>query len=258
MNTPIVDLVDRAVPAGRLRTGIPGLDELVGGGFPLRRTILLSGDIGTGKTTFGMQFLMEGATRGEPGLLVCVDQKPQHVIDDVRAFRWNLDEAIDRKLITLLGASPCFTAMRGKDGLEARQVASDLANQICRVQAQRLVIDAASSLVPDHAPGAVVEDFLRSLIVALEDNLGCTTLLLTRTMAGAHPSRIGPTAERLTAGVIELKLGRMGGHVGRSLHVRKMRGTPTALTEQPFDIVDGAGLVVRECGTVGYDRMRAI
>lgn len=257
MNTTVVD---RTLPAARVPSGVPGLDELVGGGFPLHRTVLLLGDIGTGKTTFGLQFLMEGATRGEAGVLVSVDEKPQHVFDDARRFGWDVDGATDQHLVTVLDASPCFTALRGKHGLDARHVASDLTQQIRRVKARRLVIDGATSLVPDAALVAGVEDFLRSLIVSLEDNLGCTTVLTTRTSDGSHTSPVGPAAERLTSGVIELKLGPLRGCVGpglslpalsaahgsnrRSLLVRKMRGAPMALDERPFDIVDGRGLVL--------------
>jgi KaiC/GvpD/RAD55 family RecA-like ATPase len=157
---------------------------------------------------------------------------------------WDLDGAVDQHLLTVLDASPCFTARRGKNGLDARQVASDLTRQIRHAKASRLVIDGATALVPDDGTGAV-EDFLRSLIVSLEDNLGCTMLLTTRTSAGTHTSPVGPAAERLTSGVIELKLGPLGARVGRSLLIRKMRGTPTAFGEQLFDIVDGRGLVLR-------------
>jgi len=251
MNTPVVD---RSVCAARVPTGVPGLDALVGGGFPVHRTVLLCGDIGTGKTTFGLQFLMEGAKRGEAGVLVSVDEKPQHVLEDARRFGWDVDGAVDQQLVTVLDASPCFTALRGRHGLDARHVASDLTQQIRRVKASRLVIDGATSLLQGGAPAAAVDDFLRSLIASLEDNLGCTTVLTTRTCAGTHTSLAGPTAERLASGVIELMLGPLDGRVGpglsgsngRSLRIRKMRGAPMALADQPFDIVDGRGLVLCE------------
>jgi circadian clock protein KaiC len=243
MNTPVLDA--QAPPAARVPCGIPGLDGLIGGGFPFRRAVLLCGDIGTGKTTFGLQFLMEGARRGEAGVLVSVDEKPQHVLDDARRLGWDVDGAADQQLITVLEASPCFTALRGRHGLDARQVASDLTQQIRRVKARRLVIDGATSLVPNGAPTGGVEDFLRSLILSLEDNLGCTTVLTTRTAAGTEVSHLGAAAERLTSGVIELKLGLLEGRAGRFLQIRKMRGAPTALGDRPFDIVDGRGLVLQ-------------
>jgi KaiC/GvpD/RAD55 family RecA-like ATPase len=157
-----------------------------------------------------------------------------------------VDEAAGRQLVTVLEASPCFTELRGKKGLDARHVAGDLTQQIRRVKASRLVIDAVSSLAPDGAPAAGVEDFLRSLIASLEDNLGCTTVLTARTSAGMYTSPVGPTAERLTSGVIELKLGPFEKRISRSLTVRKMRGAPMTLGERAFDIVDGRGLVLRE------------
>ena len=231
----------------RVPTGVPGLDALVGGGFPLHRTVLLQGDIGTGKTTFGLQFLLRGAACGAAGVLVCVDQKPQHVIEDARRGAWGLDDAIDRQLVTLLGASPAFTAMRGRNGLDARQVASDLTQQIRRVTASRLVIDAVDSLIPEGAARGDVEDFVRSLLLALEDNLGCTTLLTMRTGDGLDGAVTGRTAERLASGVIELRRDPVGGY--RSLLIRKMRGAPMSLDEQALDIVDGRGLVVRGGGS---------
>lgn len=239
-------VVSATACAPRVSTGIAGLDALIGGGFPSHRTVLVSGDIGTGKTTLGLQFLMEGARRGEPGVLVCVDDKPQHLVEDGRAFGWDLEAAADRELVTVLHASPCFTALRSQSGLEARQVASDLTRYVRRVQAARLVIDAATSLVPDGTPLDAVEDFLRSLIAAFDDNLGCTTVLAARNTTGPGPSMFGPIAERLTAGVVELRVGQLAGPSGRSVLVRKMRGTPTALAARSFDIVDGRGIVVRE------------
>jgi len=49
-------------------TGIPGLDEMIGGGLPVPSLILVAGDAGAGKTTFCTQFLCKGADLGEPGL----------------------------------------------------------------------------------------------------------------------------------------------------------------------------------------------
>jgi circadian clock protein KaiC len=245
----VIGVADRTAPASRVPSGVPGLDPLVGGGLPSHRTILLCGDIGTGKTTFGVQFLLAGAQCGEAGMLVSVDEKPQHVLADARRLGLGVDAAIGAGLLTVLEASPFFTALRSRNGLDARQVAGDLAQQVRRHQASRLVIDGATSLAPDAASPGGTEDFLRCLIASLEDNLGSTTVLTARTAAGGHTSPFGPVAERLASGVIDLKvglIGQEGGPLGRSLLVRKMRGADMALGERPFDIVDGRGLVVRD------------
>lgn len=241
-----VPVADSPALAARVPSGVPGLDVLIGGGFPRHRAVLVCGDIGTGKTTFGLQFLMAGARRGEAGVIVTIDEKPQHLRDDARRFGWDLDGAADRKRVTVLDASPSFTAMRGRHGLDARHVASDLTCQVRRLEASCLVLDGAAALVSASAPAGRIEDFMRSLILSLEDNLGCTILLTARTSGGTHASVLGPTAERLTSGVIELKVGTVDGHTGRWLQVRKMRGAPIALEGRAFDIADGRGLVLRD------------
>ena len=243
-------LMHRPAAEARVPSGVPGLDDVIGGGFPRLRSVLLCGDIGTGKTTFGVQFLMAGVERGEPGVLVSVDEKPQHVVADARRFGWDVAGAVDRGLLTLLDASPFFMALRGRNALDARHVASDLAQQVRHATATRLVIDGATSLAPAGETGDGAEDFVRSLILSLEDNLGCTTLLTTRTEGGAHVSPAGSPTERLTSGVIELAQGPVSHQKERqrSLLVRKMRGGPTPIDQLPFEIVDGCGLVLRDTG----------
>src|SRR5213592_2312062 len=101
-------VIDRTVRASRVPSGAPRLDGLIGGGFPVHRAILVTGDIGTGKTTFGMQFLMEAVRKGGSSLLVSVDEKPQHVLEDARRFGWDVDRAIEQHVLTVLDASPYF------------------------------------------------------------------------------------------------------------------------------------------------------
>jgi circadian clock protein KaiC len=56
----------------RVRTGIPGLDEMIGGGLPTPSIILVAGEAGTGKTTFCNQFLCKGAENKQPGLYLMI------------------------------------------------------------------------------------------------------------------------------------------------------------------------------------------
>src|SRR5918996_3925395 len=94
----------------RASSGVPGLDEMIDGGFPAHRAILIRGQIGTGKTTLATQFLVDGISRGEPGVLVSVDSKPRHVVEDAARFGWDLKGAASRRALAILDASPYFTA----------------------------------------------------------------------------------------------------------------------------------------------------
>ncbi len=228
-------------------TGIPGLDLLIEGGFPANRAVVLCGGTGTGKTAFGLQFLADGLHRGESGAFVSVDEKPQHLLHDAVCLGLDLEAAARRGKLTVLDASPYFTATRSgswtHSGIGPREVASDLVQQVRKIAARRLVIDSLTSIVPPDMNRGQAYDYLRSLIYSLEDNLGCTIVLTCR------PSRVDPqgsceAARCLASGVIELRLVRRRGEFLRTLCVRKMRGTSLDLAEHFVVMQRGAGLSV--------------
>ena len=116
----------------RASSGLPGLDDLIEGGFPANRVILVRGQAGTGKTTLGLQFLMEGVERREPGVLVSVDQKPQHVIEEAAQFGWDLAGASARGMLSVLDASRYFSASSTHASLVGG-CAPPCANRPCRM-----------------------------------------------------------------------------------------------------------------------------
>src|SRR3954447_11316620 len=74
-----------------LRTGVSGLDDVLGGGFPAGHVYLVEGDPGTGKTTLALQFLREGASRGESALYVTLSESAAELRAVARAHGWTLD-----------------------------------------------------------------------------------------------------------------------------------------------------------------------
>lgn len=224
-------------PIARIPSGVPGLDARIGGGFPRNRTLLVAGDIGTGKTTMGVQFLVAGARRGERGILLTTDEKPRHIIEDMRRFGWDLDRGGEfANEITVMDASPYFTALRGARKPDANQTAAALTGEVRRLNARLLVVDGLTSLVPGGPDARRSAGFLAVVVSALEDDQICTAVL---TATSAAPS------EQFTAGALELSAGLVDGHVRRSLHVRSMPGVPAGAGDWPMDIVDGQGLIVR-------------
>src|SRR6185369_17409607 len=61
----------------RLKTGIPGLDEMLGGGIPEGDSVLVAGPSGAGKSVLAMQFIAEGLSLGEPGIVAVFEERPQ-------------------------------------------------------------------------------------------------------------------------------------------------------------------------------------
>ena len=74
----------------RVSTGISGMDQMLRGGLMPGRPYVLSGTSGSGKTTFGIQFLQQGVKKGERALLVAVDEPPQEIRENVRALGWDV------------------------------------------------------------------------------------------------------------------------------------------------------------------------
>jgi circadian clock protein KaiC len=222
----------------RVTTGTVELDAVLEGGFPARRAIVVAGESGSGKSVFAARFVAAGIAAGEPAVYVSLDQKPQHLLDDVRRVSAGLDAAVAGGLLTVLDGSPFFTASRNTGRslpIDARTVATNLSQQVAKARATRLVIDSVTSLVPPDLSRGAAQDYLRSLILACEDNLGCTVLLTCRSTKD-DPQGIVDTTEYLASGVLWLRVGAPGVTVGRTLFVKKMRTTHVDPLEVPFVI----------------------
>ncbi|MBN1564223.1 MAG: AAA family ATPase [Anaerolineae bacterium] len=90
----------------RVKSGIPGMDEMLGGGFIPESAILLRGAPGTGKTTFGLQYLLEGVRRGETGMFISFEEFPQSLYRDAESLGWNLPEIEQAGKLRIMFTSP--------------------------------------------------------------------------------------------------------------------------------------------------------
>ena len=140
----------------KVRTGIPGFDSIVSGGLREGMTIVLSGSPGSGKTTFGMQFLYSGAKDfGEPGVFVTLSQSPYEIVNDFKTYGWDIKKLTDEGKMLLIDARPFkmeegFIALdeslyRGET-LPFMHLTQLIQSSLKRVDAKRLVIDSLTVL----------------------------------------------------------------------------------------------------------------
>jgi KaiC/GvpD/RAD55 family RecA-like ATPase len=95
--------IDRIIK--RISTGIPGLDDFLEGGFPKGFAVIVTGPPGTGKTTFSMQYLMEGVKNGERCIFFSFEERAQQLVQHFARFGWDVGKYIDDGYLEIFGIS---------------------------------------------------------------------------------------------------------------------------------------------------------
>jgi len=231
----------------RIPTGIPGLDPLIGGGFPACKSYLVTGEPGTGKSIFCVQFVLNGLMNGEKAVYVAVDEKPADIVEEAATLGWNLLKFMEEKKLLILDASPYFTGRAGASrggGVDVSKTVGDLASYVKRMEASRVVIDPVGPLICTSDSASTSQEHVRTLVHALQDHMGTTNLLTCYNSVG-HSGALG-VEEYMVAGVVELSVCRIRERLSRTLLVRKMRGTAIDLVEYQFNIHREKGITLKQ------------
>lgn len=207
----------------RARSGIPGLDAILHGGFLRDRLYLVHGDPGVGKTTLALHFLTEGRRLGERCLYVTLSETTAELMDGARSHGWSLD-GID---IVELGPEELGLDSEGDltmyhpAEVDFTRTTQRILEVVQRVQPQRMVLDSLSEM------RLLAQNMLRyrRQIMGIKQyfvDRACTVLLLDDRTAGGPDGQL----ESLAHGVIALEHRSPSyGPVLRQLHVLKYRGS---------------------------------
>lgn len=224
----------------RVSTGIPGLDELLEGGFVRGSTILLTGGTGTGKTTFCAQFILEGLKKNEPGVYITMEEDPEDIKTDLIRFGFDFDKFEKKGLFKFVYQNP----------FEVSDISGTVVDVINSVKAKRAVIDPVSLIGMYMKNPALLRKRLFEIIQILKKT-GATTLVTSEILdneigerGGGSLSREGVT-EFVVDGVIVLNLFGIGEGITRSLLVRKMRRTKHGTDVYPMEIT-GKGIIIKK------------
>jgi KaiC/GvpD/RAD55 family RecA-like ATPase len=225
-------------------TGIEGLDQMLGGGLPLGRCILVCGGPGSGKTTFGIQFIVNGALKyDEKGLYLSLAEKPAHLREDMAGFGWDLDKLEREGKILLVDASPIRT-IPGEVKLGEYTIAKRNFSMLSLIEivktriedfhAKRIVIDPITSLIFQYPEVPERRNAVLDLLEALVDT-GTTSLIMTeiRTM---ELEREIQAEEFLSHGVIILHTFVQHGEIARGIQIEKMRGICHDTQVRPYQL----------------------
>ena len=204
----------------RVKTGIPGLDEMLWGGLLPQTANLVEGAPGTGKTTLGMQFIYHGIVAcDEPGLILTFEEFPQQYYSDALGFGWDLRQMEHENKLRIVMSSPEVSLA------DLEQVGGRIETLVREIGAKRILVDSLShferlSKDPSH---------LRSIVFAFINALkreGLTAVLTRESGALLGEAR---GADNALAFLVDsytlLRYVEIESTINKALLVLKMRGS---------------------------------
>lgn len=227
----------------RRKTGVPKLDEMMGGGIPQGHILLVGGNTGSGKSTLGMHFLEEGIKQGEAGLLVSLEESITQIIKTAKEHDWDFDKHLKDK--NLFSVSADFIDIY-PDKLLYEIVRAVEENGI-----KRVVIDSISSMESSAFARDYVRDFLLQLTAFFKSKgINCLATYLTNEMFGADARQsVGNTMSSelelsaIVDGIVLMRYIERAQEVHKLVSVLKMRGSDHEKGIYEFRI-GKAGLIV--------------
>lgn len=209
----------------RVSTGVSGLDEMLGGGYPRGSVILISGGPGSGKTINSLQYTMAAIKRGEPVVYVNLEEPMDNKKGYSRSFGWDLNAAEkEGKLVSLdfvlsSTVDGIVEPRNRKTGITELSLESEIMAAVNQIDAKHVVIDPLNSVII-NARGAEIRYLVHKLFETIR-NIGCTALI---TYEGIFDGANFYSEMFLSDGVIALVKDLKDFEVIKTVRIDKMRG----------------------------------
>jgi circadian clock protein KaiC len=215
--------------AGIVKTGIPGFDSTLSVGLKKNSSVVVSGPPGSGKTTFGLQFICSGAKEfDEPGVFISLSQSIDEIKNDCRTFGWDIDDLITKEKIMMIDLRPfkIKDEVVGKDDslfrgeeIPFKHLTKFILNSIKKIKAKRIVIDSISILGMQYLDKFNMRQGLQGMIQSLE-NFDVTSLLISEFSENSEV----PLELLVTSGIIQLDNQIIDKKMRRTIKITKLRG----------------------------------
>jgi circadian clock protein KaiC len=229
----------------KLRTGIPGMDDITNGGLPKGRTTLVSGTAGSAKTVFAVQFLTAGITQlNESGVFVTFEESPDDIRQNMASFGWDIATWESQGQWAFVDASPqlgqeaIFTGSYDLGALLAR-----IEHAVRQTKAQRVAVDSLGAIFAQFSNNSPIRTELFRIASGLKQ-MGVTAVLTSeRIHEYGDIARYG-VEEFVADNVIILRNVLEDEKRRRTVEILKFRGTAHQKGEFPFTIMPGSGISV--------------
>lgn len=222
----------------RATTGVSGLDEIVNGGYFHGSTTVVAGISGVGKSVMALQFIAEGARRGERSLMLSLDEQIPQVMRNASTIGIDLQPFIDEGLVRLHYDPP--------QEIEVDHHFHVIEEIVDDFQPVRVVIDSLSTYGSNLGTGGrVFRDFFHALIALMKENQIAAVYNHENPEMLGMSSMMGDFAmSSLVDNIVLLNWAELGDEFRLGLTVAKMRANPTDHVTHECEVVDGQGMRV--------------
>ncbi len=223
----------------RVPSGVPELDKMLDGGFLPGTSILIQGAPGVGKTTLGLQFLYEGATRyGETGLFITFEEFPAALYRDALSLGWNLRALEEQQRLRIVFTSPEVLLA----GLQATD--SPITDLIQGWNIKRAVLDTVTAFQHVTDDPVRLRDVYNNLVNGLKRE-GLTSLLTcedhVQSVSLYEQGKLGFVAD----GIILMRYVEVNSAMQKAITILKMRGVNHERSIRRVEITPG-GIQIKE------------
>ena len=225
-------------PTTRVTSGVPGLDPLVNGGYLLGSTTVIAGISGVGKSVMGLQYLAEGARRGERSLMLSLDEPVRQIIRNANSIGIDVQQFIDSGILRVQYDTP--------QEIEIDRHFHDIEQIVAEFKPTRVLFDSLSTYGSNlGTSGRMFRDFFHALVALMKENQTATVYNHENPEMLGMASMMGDFAmSSLVDNILLMNWIEIGDAFRLGLTVAKMRGNPNARATNECEIRDGEGMRV--------------
>jgi circadian clock protein KaiC len=225
-------------PTTRVSTGTPGLDAVVNGGYFLGSTTVVSGISGVGKSVMGLQYIAEGARRGERSLMLTLDEQVAQVLRNADSIGIDLQKHIVSGLVRLQYDAP--------QEMEIDRHFHNIEQLVEEFKPKRVLIDSLSTYGANMGTGGrVFRDFFHALVALMKEHQTVAVYNHENPEMLGMSSMMGDFAmSSLVDNILLMNWIELGDAFRLGLTVAKMRANPNTRSTHECEILEGQGLRV--------------